>query len=134
MKKNFKFDFQDIVDIWSKQQITDLKRKGHITFKKSKKFATKWFNSNLKEEYTNLETFKNTRFALNKGLSHKLSLENLELIGELIRLDCPEIEHILKSNVIKHKDTFYKIDDPQDQQHITKALKSTLNKLQKNAA
>ena len=120
-----KFNYQNLLDIWSKDQYQEIKKNISSLYKVSKKNTRSFLKQNLKSSGKNFQDFLMVQKAIAKGASKNMPYSTLALLG--LRHGHPaykqEIEKIIKDNVIKYKGCFYKLDDPEHQSKIRKALK-----------
>ena len=117
--------YQNILDHWTKDQYQEMKKNIFSFYQESKKSTRTFLKQNLAKQGKHFQDFLMVQKAMSKGASGDLPFSTLKLLGQ--RYSHPaykqDIEKIIKDNVIKYKGSFYKLDDPENQNKIRKALK-----------
>lgn len=120
------FNFQNMVDMWAKNQMKVLGKKARIAYKKSNRLKNKIVQRDWKNDWSTLNDFYYANKAIFHGASRNLPFKTLTYLGQLLAHDYfkSEVQSIIKENVIKFDGQFYKLDDPESQGKIQKALRS----------
>lgn len=139
-KFNYKFNKEDYLEYLNSDQVKNLKKSFFRFYVKSRKKVRTFLKNDLNEQRENMKALYFVHKALNQGASKKLPYRTLELLG--YKLSQPEfkedIAKIIKDNVIKCNENYYKLDDVENQKKIQKALRNfqfdKLSEVQDHAA
>lgn len=126
-KREFDLNFQNIVDIWGKSQSRRIKKHANIAYLKSTKFTRKFQQHNWDQEGEKFTNIFFASLAVFQGASKELPLKTLSLLGRLSTRNTQKVavKKIIKDNIIKIDDHFYKLDDLEHQAKIRKVLKNS---------
>lgn len=133
----FEFNFQNFADVWSKEQWKYVKKQARYAYLKSNQWSRKMRRRDWQTDFDNIGSFYFANRAFIAGASQNLPYSTLALLGELLSNSYfqQEIKEIIQENVIKFDGQFFKLDDPENQAKIRKALRSyKFQKADKSAA
>lgn len=119
----FDLNFQNIADVWTKEQIKNLKFNAKLAWRKSEFLGKKLWKKDWKNDFG---TFYYANRAVLQGASKNLPYSTLSLLGELLTHDYfkKEVQQIIDQNVLKFEGQYYKLDDYENQKKVRKALRS----------
>lgn len=119
-------EFQDLADTWSKGQISRSLKLAKYYWFKSKKLKNKLTQKDWKEEWVKFEDLFYANKAIMYNAEHNIPFHTLVLLGRLLSKDefKDTAKTIIKDNVILCEDYYLKLDDPQNQLKIRKALRT----------
>ncbi len=122
----FEFNFQNLADVWTKNQLKNVSRQAKYAYLKGNRWSKKLIKRNWHNDWENLGQFYFANRAIVAGASHNLPFKTLSLLGELLTQDTfkDEINQIIKENVLKFEGHYFKLDDPENQNKIRKALRT----------
>lgn len=125
--KNESLQFQNIVDMWTKQNILKMKQRVKIALMKGQRLKTKISDHNWKEDASRVQDSLYVNVALSNGAPDQMSYENLVQIGKLwLKADKKtELKKILDCQIINCNDQFYNLADPAAQKHIAKSFRTS---------
>lgn len=132
--------YQDLVDLWSNEQIKQLKKNIFKAFVKTKIKARNFWQTELKGQKESIQSLFFVQKAVALGASRRLPFTTLELLGKKLAHPAykEDISKIIKDNVIKYNGNYYKLDDLDNQGKIQKAIRrfklEECSELQNNAA
>ena len=142
-KKRFSQEFknyQNLVDLWSNDKVIEFRKKMFKAYVFTKKKARNVWNKELKVQKETMQSLFFVQKAVALGASRRLPFSTLELLGKKLAHPAykQDIEKIIKDNVIKCNENFYKLDDLENQNKIQKALRrfqfEQCSEIQKEAA
>lgn len=119
LAKSFKkvedFNYQTVLEHWSKESV-----------KEALKSSEQFVNHLVKDQTKNLKDFYYAGKAVRAHASHELPFKTLVLLGE--KMSEPgyshDIQKIIDENIIKINGQFFKLDDPQNQTKVQKAIRT----------
>jgi hypothetical protein len=122
----FDLNFQNLADVWSKEQIKNFRFNAKLMWRKSEFIGKKLWRRDWKNDFYSIETFYYANRAVLKGASKNLPYSTLSLLGELLSHDYfrDEVQRIIDQNVLKFEGQYYKLDDSENQTKVRKALRS----------
>jgi hypothetical protein len=118
--------FGNLADMWTKLQYNKVQKHLSIAFIKTSRLTKGFVNHDWKNEAHKLENIYHTNRAIYNGASNDLPYKTLVLLGKMLgekSIQC-EIQQFIKSNVIKYKGEFIKLDDLDKQAKIRKILRT----------
>lgn len=138
--KQMQKSYQNLLDFWSSDQVKEVKKSLFKTYVKTKIKAKRFWKDDLQIQRNNIQAMFFVQKAVVQGASKKLPFTTLELLGR--KLSHPaykqDISKIIKDNVIKCNENYYKLDDLENQNKIQKALRKfqfeECSEIQKDAA
>lgn len=122
---NFDINYQNLADIWVKDQFRKLKKHFSVAQLKTFRLHKSLRERDWSKDKNNVETVFYANKAIIHGASRELPFKTLVLLGRLSmnKRRSLEIKDIIKANIIKSEGLFYKLDDLDNQVLIRKILK-----------
>lgn len=119
-------DFQDYADFWAKKQFSRSIRIAKLYYKKSNRLTKKLKNHNWKNEAKNIEKIYHVNKAIYYKADKNLPFNTLALIGKLLGNESHHeaMKEIISTNVLSYNTHIYKLDDPEAQVKIRRALRT----------
>jgi hypothetical protein len=123
---NFDINYQNLADIWVKEQLRKFKKYFSVAQLKTHRLQRNLRERDWSKDKNNVETVFFANKAIIHGASRELPFKTLVLLGRfsMDKKVSHEIREIIKANVIKSDGLFYKLDDLENQVLIRKFLKT----------